>query len=177
MRKTTAILAGISTTALLLYGTSPAQAAEAESPPPAEQVASEAPGPIGTMGAAGSAAIGTFKYTFGGTTITVPTGCFLTHVIKGSGKKITSQTAGVDCVGVAALATRFCNTQLEFHYADTAGKTYKIQRGPLNTTCKTGTVSTYSDTTSKTLPSYGKACAHLYVNGSRRSVQCHYITQ
>ncbi|GAA3788246.1 hypothetical protein GCM10022403_023400 [Streptomyces coacervatus] len=129
-----------------------------------------------TRSATGSGAVDSFSYTVGGATINVPTGCFLTHSIKGSGKKISSQIAGVDCVGLAAIGTRFCNTRLEFHYADTAGKTYKIMRGPLNTTCKTGTVPTYK-IGARELPKYGKACAQLFVNGKRRAVQCHFITK
>lgn len=127
--------------------------------------------------AGGSTAVETFSYTIGGATINVPTGCFLTHVIKGSGRKITNQIAGVDCVGPAALVSRFCNVRLEFHYADTSGKTYRIKRGPLHTTCKVGTVPTFKIGKDRTLPKHGKACAQLFVNGSRRAVQCHFITK
>ncbi len=126
--------------------------------------------------ASGSTAISSFNYSVGGLTVKVPAGCFLTHSVKGSGKKINSQIAGVDCAGLAAIGTRFCNSRLEFHYADTSGKTYKIKRGPLRKTCYTGSFPTYK-IGSQTLPKYGKACAQLYVNGKRRAVQCHFITK
>lgn len=132
---------------------------------------------VGTKSAAGSTAIDSFSYEVGGVSIKVPTGCFLTHVVKGSGRKITNQITGVDCVGPTALLSRFCNTRLEFHYADTSGKTYKVKRGPLNTTCKVGTVPTFKVGKDQTLPKFGKACAQLFVNGKRRAVQCHFITK
>ncbi|KUH36323.1 hypothetical protein ATE80_24360 [Streptomyces kanasensis] len=84
--------------------------------------------------------------------------------------------AGVDCVGPTALLAKFCNTRLEFHYANTAGKTYKIKRGPLNSPCRSGTVNSLNVAADHTLAHYGKACAQLFVNGKRRAVQCHYIT-
>ncbi|WP_228978550.1 hypothetical protein [Streptomyces sp. DH12] len=129
-----------------------------------------------TRGAAGSSPIETFQYQVGGLTISIPTGCALTHVIKGDGKRITNQMAGVDCVGPSALLAKFCNTRLEFHYANTAGKTYKIKRGPLNSPCRSGTVNSLNVAADHTLAHYGKACAQLFVNGKRRAVQCHYIT-
>ncbi|GGR82038.1 hypothetical protein GCM10010252_20810 [Streptomyces aureoverticillatus] len=206
MRKISAVLmAGVSTAALLAVGTTSASAAEAvpdvpsdysgevladdvviedvagDEVTPEDEAEVKAPDfaglPDGVVrSAAGSAAISSFNYSVGGVTIKVPAGCFLMHSIKGSGKKVNSQIAGVDCVGVAALATRFCNTRLELHYADTSGKTYKIKRGPLKTKCHTGTVPTYK-IGAHTLPKYGKACAQLFVNGSRRAVQCHFITK
>lgn len=84
--------------------------------------------------------------------------------------------SGVDCVGPSALLAKFCNTRLEFHYANTSNKTYKIVRGPLKSSCRTGTVDSYNRTTDHTLPRAGKACAQLFVSGKRRSMQCHYIT-
>lgn len=38
----------------------------------------------------------TFEYSFGGVTMKVPTGCMFTHIIRGSGRKITYQNAGVE---------------------------------------------------------------------------------
>ncbi|MGI5485006.1 hypothetical protein [Streptomyces lavendofoliae] len=126
--------------------------------------------------AAGSSPVETFSYQVGGLTLSIPTGCALTHAIRGGGRSITNQNAGVDCVGPAALASKFCNTRIEFHYANTSNKTYKITRGPLNTTCYTGRVKMFTNATDHTLAHYGKACAQLFVNGKRRAVQCHYIT-
>ncbi|MBB1255732.1 hypothetical protein [Streptomyces alkaliterrae] len=196
MRKGTALLAaGISAAAVLTMGTS-AQAVDVPSDytgldladdvvvedvagervTPEDEELVRAPEGLMPRSAAGSSAIGVFSYSHGGLTIKVPSGCFLTHSIKGSGKKVDRQIAGVDCVGPAALGARFCNTRLEFHYADTSGKTYKIKRGPLNNKCTTGTVPTYK-IGAHTLPKYGKACAQLFVNGKRTAVQCHFITK
>ncbi|MCK8678446.1 hypothetical protein [Streptomyces lichenis] len=130
-----------------------------------------------TRSAYGSSPIETFQYQVGGLTISIPTGCALTHGISDDGRRITNQIAGVDCLGPSALLAKFCNTRLEFHYANTAGKTYRIVRGPLNTTCRTGTVNTYKIGMDHTLPHYGKACAQMFVNGKRRAVTCHFITQ
>ncbi|GAA4795523.1 hypothetical protein GCM10023329_55220 [Streptomyces sanyensis] len=206
MRKTTAaVLAGLSTAALVVTG---APAAYADGEDPAGFAAASTVGDVPSdytgedlaedvviediegellapedkprrvaRSAAGSTAIGSFSYSVGGTTISIPTGCFMTHSIKGSGKRINRQIAGVDCVGPSVFASRFCNTRFEFHYADTRGKTYKIQRGPLLTKCHTGTVPVYTFSKAHTLPKYGKACAQLFVNGSRKAVQCHYITK
>ena len=44
----------------------------------------------------------------------VPTGCMFTHSIRGDGKKITYQNAGVDCAFVAALSSGFCNWRIDF---------------------------------------------------------------
>ncbi|MFB7755716.1 hypothetical protein ACFC18_39910, partial [Streptomyces sp. NPDC056121] len=67
-------------------------------------------------GAVGSTPVRTFEYSVGGMTMKVPTGCAFTHIIRGSGKKITYQNAGVDCAFVAALGTGFCNWRIDFTY-------------------------------------------------------------
>ncbi|MGH4033501.1 hypothetical protein ACQB60_31725 [Actinomycetota bacterium Odt1-20B] len=192
-------MAGVSTAALLAVGASTAQASEdvpsdysgevlaedvviedvpGEDVTPEEEEEVKAPDHTSGMpaSATGSAALGVFSYSHGGVTIKVPSGCFLTHAIKGSGKKVNSQIAGIDCVGVAALGSRFCNSRLEFHYADTSGKTYQIKRGPLRKTCHTGSFPTYK-LGAHTIPKHGKACAQFFVNGKRKAVQCHFITK
>ncbi len=65
-------------------------------------------------GAIGSTPVRTFAYSVGGMSMKIPTGCMFTHVIRGSGKKITYQNAGVDCAFVAALSTGFCNWRSDF---------------------------------------------------------------
>ncbi|MEU0359831.1 hypothetical protein [Streptomyces cyaneofuscatus] len=140
-----------------------------------EELPSE-PAGVTPRSAGGSTPVDSFSYEAGGISISVPTGCFLNHYIEGSGKRITAQRAGVDCGGPAALLAKFCNTRIEYHYANTSNKTYKVVKGPLNTSCKTGQVPMWSRDTDHTLAHYGKACAQLFVNGKRRSVQCHYIS-
>ncbi|WP_226966767.1 hypothetical protein [Streptomyces phaeolivaceus] len=55
--------------------------------------------------AIGSTPVRTFEYSLGGVTMKVPTGCMFTHIIRGGGRKITYQNAGVDCAFVAALSS------------------------------------------------------------------------
>ncbi|MGD3111480.1 hypothetical protein [Streptomyces sp. YGL11-2] len=171
---------GATAGAAVLALAAPASAAPAPAAPAAvvgaDQPATEADeNPPVLRSAAGSTAIGAFTYSAGGLTIKVPAGCFLTHAVSGKGLKINSQRAGVDCVGPMALAAKFCNTRIEFHYADTNNKTYRVDKGPLNGSCKTGTVPMLSKG-AKTVKA-GKACAQLWVNGQRKAVQCHYITK
>ncbi|WP_431990884.1 hypothetical protein [Streptomyces albogriseolus] len=136
----------------------------------------------GTMGTAapahasatGSTALGTFTYEVRGATVKVPVGCFLTHSISGSGKKIERQLAGVDCIGVAATFSRFCNWRIDFTYADTDNRTYRTSRGATRTECEGAPLRRAAP---QKLPQYGKACARLFVNGKSRATQCHYITR
>ncbi|MFM9368171.1 hypothetical protein [Streptomyces sp. Da 82-17] len=116
--------------------------------------------------------MGSFSYSFNGFTVKIPNGCFLTHTIKGSKRKITNQFAGVDCAGLAALP-KFYNWRIDFAYADTNGKTYKTSRGKTHTT---GDHNPLRHNAPQTLPKYGKACAKFYTNGKLRATQCHYIT-
>ncbi|MFF7436740.1 hypothetical protein [Streptomyces sp. NPDC008122] len=124
--------------------------------------------------AIGSTPVHTFEYSVGGATMKVPTGCTFTHIIRGDGKKITYQNAGVDCGFVAALGSGFCNWRIDFTYADTSNKTYRTSRGKTHPECK---IDPMRNNSPQTLPRYGKACAHLYVNGVRRVSQCHHITK
>ncbi|GHA20426.1 hypothetical protein GCM10010345_26760 [Streptomyces canarius] len=96
-----------------------------------------------------------------------------THIIRGSGRKITYQNAGVDCAFVAALSSGFCNWRIDFTYADTNNRTYRTSRGKTHSECK---IDPMRNNAPQTLPRYGRACA-LYVNGVRRVSQCHHITK
>ncbi|MFI8193113.1 hypothetical protein ACIF8T_30805 [Streptomyces sp. NPDC085946] len=124
--------------------------------------------------ATGSTAIGTFEYDVRGMGVKVPVGCFFTHSIKGSGKRIESQLAGVDCAGLAAAFSSFCNWRIDFSYADTDNRTYRTSRGATRPECKGDPLRRAG---ARMLPKYGKACAKFHVNGKLRAVQCHYITR
>ncbi|WP_306321801.1 MULTISPECIES: hypothetical protein [unclassified Streptomyces] len=124
--------------------------------------------------ATGTTPIDSFTYWLQGATVKVPVGCFLTHTIKGSGRKITDEFAGADCVGPAVTFTKFCNWRIDFTYADTSNKTYRTSRGRTHTECKGDPLR---KTAPQTLPKYGKACARLYVNGALRATQCHSIVK
>lgn len=125
-------------------------------------------------GAIGATPVRTFEYSVGGVTMKVPTGCMFTHVVRGSGRKITYQNAGVDCAFVGALSSGFCNWRIDFSYADTNNRTYRKSRGRTHSECKIDPMRSNSP---QTLPRYGKACAHLHVNGVRRVSQCHHVTK
>lgn len=116
----------------------------------------------------------TFEYTLGGVTMKVPTGCMFTHIVRGSGRKITYQNAGVDCGFVGAMSSGFCNWRIDFIYADVNNRIYRTSRGRTHSECK---IDPMRNNSPQTLPRYGKACAHLHVNGVRRVSQCHHITK
>ncbi|MBC9717812.1 hypothetical protein H9Y04_35305 [Streptomyces sp. TRM66268-LWL] len=124
--------------------------------------------------AVGSTPVRSFEYSVGGVTIKVPTGCMFTHIIRGGGKKITYQNAGVDCAFVGALSSGFCNWRIDFTYGDTNNRVYKTSRGRTHNECEIGPMRNNSP---QTLPRYGRACTHLYVSGVRRVSQCHHITE
>ncbi|MFJ3666464.1 hypothetical protein ACIPSE_08410 [Streptomyces sp. NPDC090106] len=124
--------------------------------------------------ATGTTPIGTFEYDLHGLAVKVPVGCFFTHSVEGSGKRISSQLAGVDCMGIAATFSQFCNWRIDFTYADTDNRRYRTSRGRTHTECKGNPLRRNA---AQTLPRYGKACARFYVNGKLRATQCHFITK
>ncbi|MFF3246450.1 DNRLRE domain-containing protein [Streptomyces sp. NPDC002870] len=135
-----------------------------------------APTGIGTMSAVGSVSLGSFGYDFNGLSISIPIGCWWTHSINGRGKYINWEIAGVDCYGPGVFS-RFCNTRIDFSYANTNNTTYRTSRGRTHYTCYWSHVPVRHAPGKRTLPYYGKACAKLYINGSRRAVQCHFIAK
>ncbi|MEU0184568.1 hypothetical protein ABZ312_25825 [Streptomyces sp. NPDC006207] len=124
--------------------------------------------------AVGTTPVSTFEYSVGGATVKIPTGCTFTHIVRGSGRRITYQNAGVDCAFAAALTRGFCNWRIDFTYADTNNRTYRTSPGKTHAECK---IDPMRNNAPQTLPLFGKACAHLVVNGTRRVSQCHYVTQ
>ncbi|MER7480226.1 DNRLRE domain-containing protein [Streptomyces sp. NPDC126510] len=126
---------------------------------------------ISPMTAVSATPVSTFEYAVGGATIRIPTGCFWSQLIKGSGRKITYQDGSADCYPPASIYTKFCNWRVDFHYADTNGRTYSINKGSMHNTCAYGDLIRKRER-NHTLPHYGKACAHLFVAGKRREVTC-----
>ncbi|MFB7777853.1 hypothetical protein [Streptomyces bauhiniae] len=134
---------------------------------------------LGTAGpasasAVGTATIGSFSYELHGVGVQVPVGCFLTHRIEGSGRRITDEFAGVDCVGIAATFSRFCNWRIDFTYTDTDNRTYRTSRGATHNSCSGDPLRHNAP---QVLPKYGKACARFYVNGRQRASQCHSVVK
>lgn len=138
--------------------------------------AATALGTAGTAraGAVGTTTIGSFSYELHGVGVQVPVGCFLTHRIEGSGRRITDQFAGVDCVGIAATFSRFCNWRIDFTYTDTDNRTYRTSRGATHNSCSGDRLRHAAP---QVLPKYGKACARFYVNGRQRASQCHSVVK
>lgn len=124
--------------------------------------------------AVGSTPVRTFEYNVGGLAMKVPTGCFFTHIVRGEGRKITYENAGVDCGFVGALNSGFCNWHIDFTYADTNNRIYRTSRGRTHQECK---IDPMRNNGPQKLPHYGKVCAQLHVNGARRASQCHHITK
>ena len=65
--------------------------------------------------AIGSTPVRTFEYSVGGVTMKIPTGCMFTHVIRGGGRKITYQNAGVDCAFAAGPQQRILQLAHRLH--------------------------------------------------------------
>jgi hypothetical protein len=125
--------------------------------------------------AVGSTPIGGFEYTFEGAKVSIPTGSFFTHLIRGKGLTVTDENAGVDSVGPGLASNGFCNWRIDFQYEDDSGKIYRTDRGPLSNTCDHYTFRDVRG--ARAIPSYGKSCAIFYVNGAARAKQCHYIVK
>ncbi|MGX9887314.1 hypothetical protein [Streptomyces sp. NPDC002276] len=71
----------------------------------------------------------------------------VTHIIRGSGRKISSNSEN---------------------------RALRTSRGTTHTECK---IDPMWNNSPQTLSRYGKACARLYVGGTRRVSQCHDITK
>lgn len=125
--------------------------------------------------AVGTEPVGSFDYTFHGASIKIPTGSFLTHYIGGSDRTITMERAGVDGIGPGLVGDGFCNWRIDFQYEDDSSKVYNVDRGPVSNTCDKYTFREVA--TRRTLPSYGRACALFFVNGTERARQCHFIVK
>lgn len=63
--------------------------------------------------------VGSFSWSWKGTTINVPAGCFLNMSVRGSGLNLSGTTTGVDCVGPAAIIPgMFCNWSGRYQFKD-----------------------------------------------------------
>ncbi|MFK0168204.1 hypothetical protein ACIQU5_05330 [Streptomyces sp. NPDC090306] len=82
--------------------------------------------------------------------------------------------AGVDCGFVGALNSGFCNWRIDFTYADTGNRTYRVARGTTHRECR---IDPMRNNSPSRLRYFGKACARLYVTDKRLAGQCHNITK
>ncbi|WP_229857991.1 hypothetical protein [Streptomyces poonensis] len=69
-------------------------------------------------------------------TMKVPTGCMFTHIVRGSGRTITYQNAGVDCAFVGALSSGFCDRRIDITCADTNNRAHRRSRGRTHSECE-----------------------------------------
>ncbi|MFE9564105.1 hypothetical protein ACFYM0_23690 [Streptomyces sp. NPDC006487] len=128
-------------------------------------------------GAIGSTPVTGFDYQVGGVTMKVPTGCMFTHIVRGDGKatarrsltRTPASTAGSSAPSTPASATGASTSP-------TRTPTTRPTAPPAarRTECE---IHPMRDNAPQTLPRYGRACAHLHVNGVRRVSQCHHITK
>jgi len=122
----------------------------------------------------GTTPIHTFKYTVKGVTITVPTGCFLTHYINGKGRQVNYANVGTDCAGPGYWWGGFCNYQFIYEFRNLSGFTYGSKYSPVYSSCKYNTYHHF-DFSESGLFEVGKACVVFVVGGVRRATQCHNI--
>lgn len=121
----------------------------------------------------GSTPVNSFGYSYQGLSLRVPIGCFRTHVVRGDRTVIAAERAGVDCAGAGVWGGGFCNTRIDFAYDDTDNRRYLVDTGATDNRCRHDLLR---DGPRRVLPSYGKACAVLYVDGVARARQCHSIS-
>ncbi|MQY15787.1 hypothetical protein SRB5_59780 [Streptomyces sp. RB5] len=127
--------------------------------------------------AVGYAKVDKFCYEAGGHNLCLPT-TTLGHFIRGSGRTITREEASVqDTFGGDTAGGKWCNWRIDWRYADTAGRTYRIVKGPMHHSCGGLTSIGRVDKRKKTLKHYGKACAAFYAGNQVRAVQCHNIVK
>ena len=128
--------------------------------------AGASPGPRSATGVGCTTA---FSYAFRGITIRVPGTC-LHHSIHGSGRTVRQDTS---FFAVSGGFPRACNWRIDYDYYNTSNVRYRHYVGPVHTGCNSiGSRTIYPGT----LPSYGRGCARLYINGILKVSQCHYIT-
>lgn len=126
--------------------------------------------------ATGTSPIGSFNYSVGGASISVPVGCFLTHRVVGSGQSVEDDFAGVDCVGPAAvLPGFFCNWQFKFEFYNDRGTRYFDTVEPVTHSCNTS-IGVHHSPIAPFLADCGQACVRFIVNATVRASQCHSIT-
>jgi hypothetical protein len=121
--------------------------------------------------------IGGFGFSFKGFELRAPKG-WLCHQIRGSGRTIERESAiyGPAYSMYGALKGRVCNWRIDFAYRRASdGSEYRRHRGPTHHRCNYHVKRTV--TSRKVLQHFGAACAELFVNGVRRSRQCHNITR
>lgn len=135
--------------------------------------------PAAEASATGFQSMGSFQVSVGGQTLTVPAGCLLGHSIRGDGRTINKQWASWTCAPPAsswlAFHKAYCNPRIDFVFRDTNNKEYYRQRGATRLGCWGSEGPTWNGTP-RVAGRYGRACAHLYVNGKFISAQCHNIT-
>ncbi|MFC7221259.1 hypothetical protein ACFQLX_24300 [Streptomyces polyrhachis] len=127
--------------------------------------------------AVGYAKVDKFCYETAGRSICLPS-TTLGHFIKGDGRTITRQEASVqDTLGADTAGGKWCNWRIDWRYATTSGKTYRVSKGTMHHSCGAWRAIGRVDRGTRTLRHYGKACAVFWAASKVRAVQCHHIVE
>lgn len=123
-------------------------------------------------------AIGYFSYGFEGLSIKVPKGCFLTNAVNyvhhsaadSNRPGIKTVRVGTDCIGPAAANPYwFCGRRVIVRFYDTDKRMYFKWKSPKRYNCRSFDKWTVP---ASVWGRYGKVCASLYVNGTKRRTTC-----
>jgi hypothetical protein len=123
-------------------------------------------------------AIGSFSYGVGGISIGVPKGCFLTTAVNYRHHSVADYwrpavkhvRVGTDCIGPAAAHPWwFCNRRVIVRFYDSDKHMYYKWKSPKRWNCRSFDKWNMPDSV---YGYYGKVCASLYVNGTKRRTTC-----
>ncbi|WP_242089765.1 hypothetical protein [Curtobacterium sp. DN_7.5] len=115
--------------------------------------------------------VGSFSWSWKGATINVPAGCFLNLSVRGSGLSLTGTTAGVDCIGPAAIIPgMFCNWSGRYQFKDTSNRVYATETTAVRSGC--GQASFHIPGAKKRTMRTGSICLQFRNNGVVRGTTC-----
>ncbi|MGW8566357.1 hypothetical protein [Isoptericola sp. NPDC055881] len=134
------------------------------------EVASPQDGMLGS--AYGKGLTGKFSFNLGGITWRVPTG-LIAHSIKGSGCRITRESARWEPVG--GIVFGMCNWRITFQNRY-GSKIYSTVRSKVHDGCSYIRRPYFAYEPNRTVKR-GLQCARLYVNGYFRGEQCHSMSK
>ncbi len=125
----------------------------------------------GARGGFASRPVGSFSWSWKGTTINVPAGCFLNMSVRGSGLNLSGTTTGVDCVGPAAIIPgMFCNWSGRYQFKDTSNRVYATETTSVRSGC--GQASFHIPGAKKRTMRTGSICVQFRNNGVVRGTTC-----
>lgn len=130
-----------------------------------------ADGGSNARGGCASRPVGSFSWSWKGTTINVPAGCFLNMSVRGSGLNLSGTTTGVDCIGPAAIVPgMFCNWSGRYQFKDTSDRVYATETTSVRSGC--GQASFHIPGAKKRTMRAGSICVQFRNNGVVRGTTC-----